>query len=235
MCANWYAKAPFLQFILVTFNQGVDQRKVNMLAREYCDAAKIKFKPVILSHHMLYGLKKGQEKMSKSDPDSAIFMEDTPEDVERKINAAYCPRTVEGAAAAAVEEEDAGKESMQLVKDDLKNPCLDYIKHIVLCPAGATFEAGGVVYSDFAVVKANFVEGRLSEADLKTGLIAAINRILEPVRAHFLSNAAAKELLEKVKINFLSRLRVALPAAECIRRYTLTKKLEPQSRVPSAA
>ena len=183
---------------------GVDQRKVNMLAREYCDAAKIKFKPVILSHHMLYGLKKGQEKMSKSDPDSAIFMEDTPEDVERKINAAYCPRTVEGSAGgAAVEEEDAGKESMQLVKDDLKNPCLDYIKHIVLCPAGSTFEAGGVVYTDFAVVKADFVEGRLSEADLKTGLIAAINRILEPVRVHFLSNAAAKELLEKVKMRFV--------------------------------
>lgn len=177
---------------------GVDQRKVNMLAREYCDAAKIKFKPVILSHHMLYGLKKGQEKMSKSDPDSAIFMEDTPEDVERKITAAYCPRTVEGASAAAVEEEDAGKESMQLVKDDLKNPCLDYIKHIVLCPSGSTFDAGGITYDNFAAVKADYLEGRLSEADLKAGLIASINRILEPVRGHFNSNAAAKELLEKV-------------------------------------
>ena len=59
-----------------------------MLAREYCDAAKIKNKPIILSHHMLYGLKAGQEKMSKSDPDSAIFMEDTVEDVTRKINQA---------------------------------------------------------------------------------------------------------------------------------------------------
>ncbi|RYY32550.1 hypothetical protein EON62_05220, partial [archaeon] len=31
---------------------GMDQRKVNMLAREYCDAAepKIKFKPIVLSH-----------------------------------------------------------------------------------------------------------------------------------------------------------------------------------------
>lgn len=38
---------------------GMDQRKVNMLAREYCDMAKIKFKPVILSHHMLMGLKEG--------------------------------------------------------------------------------------------------------------------------------------------------------------------------------
>ena len=30
----------------------MDQRKVNMLAREYCDSAepKIKFKPVVVSH-----------------------------------------------------------------------------------------------------------------------------------------------------------------------------------------
>merc|ERR1719410_1841124 len=70
---------------------GVDQRKVNMLARDYCDASGRKAKPIILSHHMLYGLKAGQAKMSKSDPDSAVFMEDTPEDVRRKVMNAYCP------------------------------------------------------------------------------------------------------------------------------------------------
>lgn len=37
----------------------VRRQQVNMLAREYCDMAKIKFKPVILSHHMLMGLKEG--------------------------------------------------------------------------------------------------------------------------------------------------------------------------------
>jgi len=56
---------------------GMDQRKVNMLAREYCDVKKKKLKPIILSHHMLSGLLQGQEKMSKSDPSSAIFMEDS--------------------------------------------------------------------------------------------------------------------------------------------------------------
>jgi tyrosyl-tRNA synthetase len=111
---------------------GMDQRKVNMLAREYCDVAepKIKFKPVILSHRevtpfgcsrsprqfkhaastadMLAGLKEGQEKMSKSDPDSAIFMEDDAADVKRKIKQAYCPPgVVEG------------------------NPCLDWMHYIV--------------------------------------------------------------------------------------------------------
>lgn len=49
---------------------GVDQRKVNMLARDYCGKVGIKLKPVILSHHMLFGLKAGQQKMSKSDGDA---------------------------------------------------------------------------------------------------------------------------------------------------------------------
>jgi tyrosyl-tRNA synthetase len=147
---------------------GVDQRKVNMLAREYCDAAKIKNKPIILSHHMLYGLKAGQEKMSKSDPDSAIFMEDTVEDVTRKINQAHCPSKAEAPKAKA-DTEDAGKESMHLVEDDLKNPCLDYIQHIVLCRDGSTFTAAGKTYSTYQDCKADFVAGTLSEADLKAG------------------------------------------------------------------
>ncbi len=35
---------------------GMDQRKVNMLAREYCDDIKRKLKPIIISHPMLPGL-----------------------------------------------------------------------------------------------------------------------------------------------------------------------------------
>ncbi len=42
---------------------GMDQRKVNVLAREYCDQIKRKFKPVILSHHMLPGLLKVHDKI----------------------------------------------------------------------------------------------------------------------------------------------------------------------------
>lgn len=72
-CADiFYLRASICQL-------GMDQRKVNMLAREYVDQKKLKHKPVILSHTMLPGLQEGQEKMSKSNPDSAIFMEDTPQ------------------------------------------------------------------------------------------------------------------------------------------------------------
>ena len=87
---------------------GMDQRKVNMLAREYAGTKKMRFKPVVISHHMLMGLKEGQEKMSKSDPDSAIFMEDAAEDVKRKIKKAYCPPEVVD-----------------------KNPIMDYAKFII--------------------------------------------------------------------------------------------------------
>jgi tyrosyl-tRNA synthetase len=234
---------------------GVDQRKVNMLAREYCDHAKEKKirKPVILSHHMLYGLKEGQEKMSKSDPDSAIFMEDGVEDVERKIRSAYCP-TAAAAAPVAIEksqiadmdyatmdageakakeeeEEDAGKESMHLVNDDdsaLKNPILDYVRHIVLSPPGSTFPCcryaidegttdatsarmGGevektgtvvverVVYESYDDVKSDFLRGRISPDQLKDGLVIALNELLQPVRDHFETDDGARVLLEQVR------------------------------------
>lgn len=193
---------------------GVDQRKVNMLAREYCDAAGRKRKPIVLSHHMLYGLKAGQEKMSKSDPDSAIFMEDSPEDVERKILNAYCPSSessspssgAPGIAAAGDdggggddEDEDAGKASMQLKEDKLKNPCLDYIQHIIFSPPGSTFKAGSTTYDDFAAVRSDFLNGKLSEAELKRGLIDSLNALLQPVRDHFANDPNAKELLDLVR------------------------------------
>ena len=67
---------------------GIDQRRVNMLAREYAD--QLPEKPIIVSHSMISGLVEGQEKMSKSNPDSAIFMEDSAEDVDKKIKKAFC-------------------------------------------------------------------------------------------------------------------------------------------------
>jgi tyrosyl-tRNA synthetase len=56
-----------------------------LLYREYAKDKKMRFSPIIISHHMLMGLKEGQEKMSKSDPDSAIFMEDSVADVSLSL------------------------------------------------------------------------------------------------------------------------------------------------------
>lgn len=204
---------------------GVDQRKVNMLARDYCIAAKIKNKPIILSHHMLFGLKAGQEKMSKSDPDSAVFMEDTAEDVERKIMNAYCPTKEEEKERKPAADDDAGKASMHLKEVKIKNPCLDYIENIIFSPPNATFVAGEKTYTEFEAVRVKFLAGEIKEDELKQGLIDALNNLLEPVRNHFKTDENAKELLAKIK----QYKKEALPKDSRVRRLNLVES----SKVPS--
>lgn len=170
---------------------GLDQRKVNMLAREYCDLIKKKLKPIILSHHMLSGLKQNQAKMSKSDPDSAIFMEDTEEDVIRKINQAYCPRV----SQQKTEIRDDGAP----VSSDEKNPILDYFECIVFSRPDGSVNIGGTEYTEYVALETAFVNGDISESQLKEALSVTINTYLAPVRKHFETDAVAKELFEKVK------------------------------------
>ncbi len=62
---------------------------------------------------MLAGLKKDQEKMSKSMTDSAIFMEDSKTDVESKIKNAYCPE-----------------------KEIKGNPVVEYVRYIIFGALG---------------------------------------------------------------------------------------------------
>ncbi|MED6115686.1 hypothetical protein PIB30_093099 [Stylosanthes scabra] len=161
---------------------GMDQRKVNVLAREYCDDIKRKNKPIILSHHMLPGLQQGQEKMSKSDPSSSIFMEDEEAEVNVKIKKAYCPpQIVEG------------------------NPCLEYIKYLVLpwfhefTVERSESNGGNKTFKTFEELTAAYESGELHPGDLKPALSKALNKILEPVRQHFKNDKNAKELLKKVK------------------------------------
>jgi len=161
---------------------GMDQRKVNVLAREYCEQIKRKLKPVILSHPMMPGLLKGQEKMSKSDPNSAIFMEDSEADVNAKIKRAFCPpEEVEG------------------------NPCIAYVKHIVLPWFGHFIvnrkpeNGGDRTYETIDELEADYASGQLHPGDLKPALAKQLNQILQPVRDHFETNPEAKALLSQIK------------------------------------
>ncbi|KAM0007817.1 putative tyrosine--tRNA ligase [Helianthus debilis subsp. tardiflorus] len=160
---------------------GMDQRKVNVLAREYCDDIKRKNKPIILSHHMLPGLLEGQEKMAKSNPNSAIFMEDEEAVVNLKIQNTYCPPNLVD-----------------------RNPCLEYIKYIVL-PWFKEFKVeqktknGEKTYTSFDEISADYVKGDLQPADIKPALAKALNRILQPVRDHFKNDERAKAIFEAVK------------------------------------
>ncbi len=170
---------------------GMDQRKVNMLAREYCTNSGLRAnrKPIILSHHMLMGLKEGHEKMSKSDPESAIFMEDSEEEVNSKIKKAFCPPGV-------VE----------------KNPVLDYAKHLIFSKAEAKLHitrkaenGGDVLYERYEELEADFVALKLHPSDLKRAVAQFLNEAIKPVREHFINDPHARDLLKRVKSFKVSR------------------------------
>ncbi len=172
---------------------GMDQRKVNVLAREV--APKLGFKkPVVISHHMLMGLSKppttnlsgadrGIElKMSKSKPDTCIFMTDSEKEIVRKFKKAYCPE--------------------KQVED---NPVLEYCKYIVF-EKFPEFKierpekfGGNVSFKSYSELEKAFVKGDLHPADLKTSVAKYINELLIPVREHFSKNAKAKKLKELVE------------------------------------
>lgn len=157
---------------------GMDQRKVNMLAREYCNTIKRKYKPIILSHAMLPGLQ-GQEKMSKSDPASAIFMEDTELEVQTKIRKCFCP--------------------LGIIEN---NPIMAYIEMIILPKLGVLRVQYGddhTDYTDMETLQSDYVDGVLHPGDLKPAVARAINTILQPIRDWFTNNERAAELQRIVR------------------------------------
>ncbi|CAD8199581.1 unnamed protein product [Paramecium pentaurelia] len=161
---------------------GMDQRKVNMLAREYADKASDAYKPIIMSHHMMMGLLEGQVKMSKSDLNSAIFMEDSAEDVKKKIKNAYCPP--------------------QVIKD---NPVLDYTKEIIfgwrnkLLIQRKPENGGDKEYTSYAELEADFISGALHPGDLKPAVTLVLNELIQPVRDHFTKDPEARALLQEIR------------------------------------
>jgi tyrosyl-tRNA synthetase len=153
---------------------GIDQRKVNMLALEYCDKIKRKNKPIIVSHHMIMGLD-GSDKMSKSNPDNTIFMDDSEADVKRKLTKAFCePGNIE------------------------KNPLLDWIKWLIM-PITTTITVLDTKYDQYDNLEEDFKNLKIHPKDLKVALILIINQLLEPVRNHFLNNKEVNELLIQVR------------------------------------
>jgi tyrosyl-tRNA synthetase len=171
---------------------GLDQRKVNVLAREI--APKLGFKkPVVISHHMLMGLQEPPKsdltgadaaiakKMSKSNPNSAIFMTDTEDEIKNKIKKAYCPEKI-----------------------IIDNPILEYSKYILF----EKFDkikierpekfGGNLEFSSYKELEKYFENGNLHPMDLKNAVSFYVNEIVKPVRDYFENNHEAKKLKQQV-------------------------------------
>ncbi len=176
---------------------GLDQRRANILAREIAEKMKWK-KPVAVHHHMLIGLQGKKEakgfdedsaldseitsKMSKSIPETSIFVHDTRDQIFDKVNSAYCPaKVVEG------------------------NALMEYSRYIIfrklksLKVERPEKYGGNVEFSSYAELEGAFTEGKLHPADLKKGVADSLDGIIAPIREHFEKVPSARKLYLAVK------------------------------------
>lgn len=181
---------------------GMDQRKANVVSRELGDRLGF-WKPVCVHHHLLQGLEKpkiwpiptGKEKeavssakMSKSKPETCIFIYDSPKAIKEKMTKAFCPdRTIEF------------------------NPVLDIVKHIIFRER-KTFNierpakfGGKIEFQSFKELENAYAGSKLHPQDLKNAAATELVDILEPVRRYFVSNREAKECLATVQKAVITR------------------------------
>ncbi|MEM1546369.1 MAG: tyrosine--tRNA ligase [Candidatus Methanomethylicia archaeon] len=182
---------------------GIDQRKVNILAREI--GPKIGFwKPIVVSHHLLIGLqgpaKMGgydesaqidlqiSSKMSKSKPETCIYIHDDEEDIKDKIRKAYCPP-----------------------KQVESNPILEICRYIIFRKMDSLIikreaKYGGLLeFKSYNELEQAYRSGVVHPLDLKIAVAEALNEIIEPIRAYFKNNEKAYELYEIIRKSEVTR------------------------------
>ena len=146
---------------------GLDQRKVHMLAREELPTLGYDVRPAIHTP-IVADLSSGEGKMSSSEG-VTISMEDSTEELEAKINSAFCPpaRDPEG---------------------DLENPVLELFEfHVFPRFESVTVErpdqyGGDVTYEGFEVLAEDLDSGELHPADAKSTLANYLDELIAPGR-----------------------------------------------------
>ncbi len=162
---------------------GMDQRKVHMLAREIA-IKHGKKKPVVLHHRLLMGLLGPQKmgfdenekddleissKMSKSKPDSCIFIHDSEAEISRKVKGAYCQE-----------------------KNAENNPVLEMCEQFILRSEKDTLAVerpskfgGDVEFASYDELKQAYAAGKLHPTDLKNAVSHSLSIMLGPSRKYF--------------------------------------------------
>ena len=187
---------------------GIDQRKAYVLAREVALKVRIfplrvdgeQIKPIALFHRLLPALNiTGREsreelseiKMSKSLPDTAIFLHDDPEQIRSKIVKAYCPpRDVELNPVI---------ELARIVsfREPRKSP------FVVERPP--QYGGGRFEFWTFEELSRAYAEGRIHPLDLKNAVAEEAVRLLRPIIDWFRSGPGAKLLDEMANIMKVTR------------------------------
>ena len=151
---------------------GMDQRKIHMLVREIFPKMKWKV-PIAIHHKLLPGLSKPPEnnnsqvlgKMSKSDPNSGIFIHNSDDEIRTKIKKAWC--------------EEGNIENNPLLEISNQIIFHEYDNMKVVRPEKF---GGDIEYSDYNQLKTDFVEKRLHPTDLKQTVGNYLVKIISPIR-----------------------------------------------------
>lgn len=166
---------------------GMDQRKAHMLGRDAAD--KLGWgKFVALHTPLIPGLVGGERmdpleaKMSKSNPDSCLYIHDTHDEIKRKINKAYCPNKTENNPIA---------ELYRL----LIFPHFDSV--VIKRPEKW---GGDMEFDSYEKISEPFNAGQLHPADFKAGAIEYISQLLAPVEEYFKKNSKTYEAVKNLKI-----------------------------------
>lgn len=169
----------------------MDQRKAHVVMRDVADKIHPRLrqgsgeqrKPIAV-HHPLIDSLTGESKMSKSKPDSAVFIHDSAEDIQRKIQKAFCEE-----------------------KNVEKNPILNWAKNLLFWNRSGEFTiereekfGGNISFASYEELQAAFAAGDVHPMDLKAAVAKEIIELLAPAREHFAREdvAAKKRELDDV-------------------------------------
>ena len=146
---------------------GLDQRKVHMLAREELPELGYDVRPC-LHTPIIADLETGEGKMASSEG-VTISMEDSSDDLEEKVNSAFCPPTRDPEGA-------------------LENPVLELFEyHVFPRFESVTVErpdkyGGNLTYDDYETLAADVESGELHPADAKSTLATSLDELIAPGR-----------------------------------------------------
>jgi tyrosyl-tRNA synthetase len=190
---------------------GIDQRKAQVIARDV--GSKLTFSPLLtkkgdqikpsaVHHNLIMGLEKplkwpilkeelknmlSELKMSKSKPNTCIFIHDSEDEIRKKIKKAFC-----------------------MEKEIKYNPILDWTKSLIF-PIKSNLKivrfdkfGGNLEYETYSDLEKDFAEGKIHPMDLKNAVAESLVNILKPARDHF-SKGKPKEMLEKLNNMLITR------------------------------
>ncbi len=180
---------------------GMDQRKVHMLAIDVAEKLG-RQKPVAVHMHLLPSLKSvgrmnsGEQgagmaetaeanKMSKSKPDTAIFINDSEDEIMRKMKAAVCQQ-----------------------KETEGNPVFEILKYLILRDDEAIMKIerpakyGGDIQGTLPEIEKMYKEGAIFPLDLKNAVAAELAKALKPSREYF---AKHQDFVDQLRLGSITR------------------------------